>query len=76
MKFHSTELLPAEYATKTVQDIENFSENIRPSYRFTEGEEVVHRHNLKNKMIVAEIVRKGNKEKARLDGIRCHWWSD
>jgi len=75
-KFHSRELLPLAIVESGSDAIVDFEETGRSIYKFSTGEEVVHKQDLSTRMVVQEIVRKARgKEKAsRLDGILCHWW--
>lgn len=72
-QFHSREILPIILKGKSRTEVEEWLENHRSAYRFTEGEEVVHIHNTDQLMVVEKVVRK---EKGTLDGIMCHWWTE
>ena len=75
-KFHSKELIPLAVVELGKEAIDDFLKNGRSMYRFCTGEDVVHKQDLTTRMVVQEIVRKKSRdgEKARLDGIRCHWF--
>lgn len=81
-KFFSKEIIPKSIADEGADKIEEFedSEMGRNIFRFKEGDEVVHKYNLEQKMIVQEIRQKKTiirgQERIRLDGIVCHWWSE
>jgi len=79
-KFYSKVLLPKDIADKGTEAIEKFENEIpgREGWKFKEGDEVVHKYNLEQKMIVQEIRQKKTvirgQERIRLDGIICHYW--
>jgi len=94
-RFHSKSLLPysvIELSRSRGEDLSNmflcdtimeWYEKYQSSYRFKEGEQVVHRDNLSMKMEVMkidkEIFRKKNSDgsfsdKMRMKGIDCSWW--
>lgn len=83
-KFFSKEIIPKSIADEGIVKIEEFENdegaNGRSLFRFREGDEVVHKYNLEQKMIVQEVRQKKTiirgQERIRLDGIICHWWGE
>lgn len=94
-RFHSKSLIPhriIELAKAKGEDLSelvmcdtvmDWLENQQASYRFKDGEDVVHKDNIDLKMEVIkidkEIFRVKNKDgtftdKLRMKGIDCRWW--
>jgi hypothetical protein len=94
-RFHSKSLIPfhiIELSRAKGEDVSNlvmcdtimdWLEQQQMSYRFKDGEEVVHKENIDLKMEVVkidkEIFRVKNKDgstsdKLRMKGVDCSWW--
>lgn len=84
-KFHSRELIPYEKGQEGIEDLEKvllWIDAYSEDHRFKEGDEVCHKENLEQKMIVNKILKKtieipinGTKEKkTKMIGIECHWF--
>jgi hypothetical protein len=80
-KFFSRELIPKSVADEGITAMEEFetSDNSgRSIFRFKNGDEVVHKYNTEQRMVVQEVRQKKQiirgEERIRLDGIVCHWW--
>lgn len=87
--FHSRDLLPWETAVKKIDEAIKYFENGNGKVHFIPGDEVAHKDNLEQKMIVKEIIRKVVKVKTDVldednkpvevtkklvQGIRCYWF--
>ena len=81
-KFFSKEIVPKTIADNGQESMEEFevSENGRAIFMFKEGDEVVHKYNPDQRMVVQEVRQKKTiirgEERIRLDGIICHWWEE
>lgn len=82
-KFFSRELLPKSISEQGEAAIIKFEEEERgrgSTFKFRQGDEVVHKFNIAQEMVVKAIAYKKvifqGAPKNRLDGIICHFWEE
>jgi hypothetical protein len=79
--FHSSVLIPWWVVDDKEEKVEKalaWLEHDRKGYYFNEPDEVCHRDNLLQKMVVKSVIKKSSEDagKTKIVGIRCYWWED